>query len=375
MNPQLHAYDLAGVNAKMEEKGITRLRRILAQTFNLSPRARPITDLSFFAALIDIGTPEYLAVCTDGVGTKLLVAQMMDRYDTIGIDCVAMNVNDVICVGATPVTIVDYLALQRPDPDFLEAIAKGLYEGAKLAQVSVSGGETAQVAPIITGIRPNRGFDLAATCVGLVKKDEVIVGEHVVPGDAILSLSSSGLHSNGYSLVRSIVFDKMRFDVDTYIDELGKTIGEELLTPTHIYVPEVLKMLSRTGVGQAFQPVLPIKALINITGNGLLNLGRIAAKNVGFEIDNLPEPQPIFQLLKNWGGIPDEEMFRVFNMGIGFCLIVPDDSDVIAQITAIAAEHGADCGRIGTVVEDEARRVFVTQKGLVQKGLFFEKRA
>lgn len=366
MNPELHAYGLAGVNAKMENNGITRLRRILAQTFDLSPRARPITDLSFFAALIDIGTPEYLAVCTDGVGTKLLVAQMMDRYDTIGIDCVAMNVNDIICVGATPVTIVDYLALQEPDPDFLEAIAKGLYEGAKLAQVSVSGGETAQVAPIITGIRPNRGFDLAATCVGLVKKDEVIVGEHVVPGDAILSLSSSGLHSNGYSLVRKIAFDEMSFNVDSYISELQKTLGEELLTPTHIYVPEVLEVLNDT---------LLVKALINITGNGLLNLSRIAAKNVGFEIDNLPEPQPIFQLLKKWGRIPDEEMFRVFNMGIGFCLIVPDDSDIIAQTAAIAAKHGADCGRIGTVVEDEASRVFVTQKGLVQKGLFFEKRA
>jgi len=366
VDPELHAYDLAGVNAKMEEKGITRLRRILAQTFDLSPRARPITDLSFFAALIDIGTPEYLAVCTDGVGTKLLVAQMMDRYDTIGIDCVAMNVNDIICVGATPVTIIDYLAVQEPDPDFLEAIAKGLYEGAKLSYASVSGGETAQVAPIITGIRPKRGFDLAATCVGLVKKDEVIVGERVVPGDAILALSSSGLHSNGYSLVRKIVFEKMSFNVDIYISELHKTIGEELLTPTHIYVPEVLEVLNEK---------LPVKALINITGNGLLNLNRIMAQNVGFEIDNLPEAQPIFQLLQDWGRIPDEEMFRVFNMGIGFCLIVPDDSDIIAQTAAIAAKHGADCGRIGTVVEDEARRVFVTQKGLVQNGLFFEKRA
>ena len=366
MNPKLHAYDLAGVNAKMEEKGITRLRRILAQTFDLSPRAKPVTDLSFFAALLDIGTPEYLAVCTDGVGTKLLVAQMMDRYDTIGIDCVAMNVNDVICVGATPVTIVDYLALQQPDPDFLEAIAKGLYQGAKLAQVSISGGETAQVAPMITGIRPNRGFDLAATCVGLVKKDEVIVGRDVVPGDAILALTSSGLHSNGYSLVRRIVFEEMRFGVDTYNEQLGKTIGEELLTPTHIYVPEVREMLSEG---------LPIKALINITGNGLLNLNRIAARNVGFEIDNLPEPRAIFQLLQKWGKIPDEEMFRVFNMGIGFCLITPDDSDIIAWITAIVARHGADCVRIGTVIEDESKRVFVTQKGLVQKGLFFEKQA
>ena len=361
-----HPYDSAGVRAQVAGEGAARLRRILSRTFELNDRARPVTDLSFFAALIDVGLPEYIAICTDNVGTKLLIAQMMDQYDTIGIDCVAMNVNDVICVGAAPVTIVDYLAVQEPDPDFLEAIAKGLYEGARMSRVSISGGELAQVSSIIRGIRPNRGFDFSATCVGLVHKENVIVGADVVPGDAILALSSSGLHSNGYSLVRKIVFDEMRFDVDAYNDELGKTVGEELLTPTHIYVPEVLEVLSDT---------LPVKALINITGNGLLNLNRIAAQNVGFQIDNLPEAQPIFSLLQKWGRIPDEEMFRVFNMGVGFCLITPDDSDIIGQIAAIAAKHGADCSRIGTVVEDETRRVFVTQKCLVQQGLFFEKRA
>lgn len=359
-----HPYDAAGVKAEMVGEGVARLRRVLSRTFDLNARARPVTDLSFFAALIDIGTTEYIAVCTDSVGTKLLIAQMMDKYDTIGIDAVAMNVNDVICVGAAPITIVDYLAVQEPDPDFLEAIAKGLCEGAKLSHASISGGEVAQVASIIKGIRPNRGFDLAATCIGLVHKDNVIVGKDVAPGDAILALSSSGLHSNGYSLVRRVIFEKMKFSVDTNISELNRTIGEELLTPTHIYVPEVLAMLDEK---------LPVKALVNITGDGLLNLNRIAAKNVGFEIDVLPEPQPIFPLLQKWGELPDEEMFRVFNMGIGFCLIVPDDSDAIARVGEIARKHGVACVRIGTVIEDEAKRVFIRQKHLIQNGLFFTK--
>jgi len=360
-----HVYDQAGVKAEMEGEGVARLRRVLSRTFEFNDRARPITDLSFFAALIDIGMPEYMAICTDGVGTKLLVAQMMAKYDTIGIDCVAMNVNDLICVGAAPITIVDYLAVQEPDPDFLEAIAEGLYEGARLSRASISGGEVAQVAPIIRGIRPTRGFDLAATCVGLVQKGRVVVGRDVRPGDAILALSSSGLHSNGYSLVRKILFDKMSLDVSTYNESLGKTIGEELLTPTHIYVPEVLEILDDK---------LPIKALINITGGGLLNLNRIAAENVGFEIDALPGPQPIFSLLQEWGQIDDAEMFRVFNMGIGFCLIVPDDSNVIARVGEIAGKHGVACSRIGTTIDDEANRVFITQKGLVQNGLFFTKK-
>jgi len=238
-----YPYVQAGVKSQMVSEGVARLRRVLSRTFEFNDRARPITDLSFFAALIDIGRPEYLAVCTDGVGTKLLIAQMMDKYDTIGIDCVAMNVNDVICVGAAPITIVDYLAVQEPGPDFLEAIAKGLYKGAKLSRASISGGEVAQVREIIKGENGKWGFDLAATCIGLVNRDEVIVGRDAAPGDAILALLSSGLHSNGYSLVRRIVFDKMNFGVDTYDDELGKTIGEELLTPTHIYVPEVLEVL------------------------------------------------------------------------------------------------------------------------------------
>lgn len=362
MNPGPRAYDLAGVNSAMEEDGVNALKHMLAGTFDFNPRARPVTDLSFFAALIDVGAPEYLAVCTDGVGSKVLIAQMMDKYDTIGIDCVAMNVNDVICVGASPVTIVDYLAVQEPDPGFLAAIARGLYEGARLSCASISGGETAQVAEMIRGVRPKRGFDLAATCIGLVHKDNVIVGKGVQPGDAILALSSIGLHSNGYSLARKIVFEKMGFDVQTYSEELQKTIVEELLTPTHIYVPEVLEMLEEK---------LPVKALINITGDGLLNLNRIAASNVGFEINALPEPQPIFSLLQVWGDLPDEEMFRVFNMGMGFCLIVPDDADVIARIGRIARKQGVVCNRIGTTIRDEAKRVFVTQKGLVQDGLFF----
>ena len=366
LNAGARAYDLAGVKTGLADEAVSRLRNVLVKTFALNARAKPVTDLSFFAGLVDVGLPEYIAICTDGVGSKVLIAQMLNKYDTVGIDCVAMNVNDVICVGATPISLVDYLAVEEADPAFIEEIAKGLSEGARLSRVSISGGETAQVAEIIRGVRPKRGFDLAATCIGLVHKDNVIVGKDVQPGDAILSLSSSGLHSNGYSLVRRIVFEHKGFDVQTYSKELQKTIGEELLAPTHIYVPEVLEMLEEK---------LPVKALINITGDGLLNLNRIAASNVGFEINALPEPQPIFSLLQEWGDLPDEEMFRVFNMGMGFCLIVPDDADVTARIREIALKHGVACSKIGTIIEDEAKRVFILQKGLVQNGLFFTRRA
>jgi len=366
LNAEARAYDLAGVKTGLADEAVSRLRNVLVKTFALNARAKPVTDLSFFAALVDVGLPEYIAICTDGVGSKVLIAQMLNKYDTVGIDCVAMNVNDVICVGATPISLVDYLAVEEADPAFIEEIARGLLEGARLSRVSISGGETAQLGDIVRGIRPKRGFDLAATCVGLVHKDNVIVGKDVQPGDAILSLSSSGLHSNGYSLVRKIVFDQMGFDVQTYSKELQKTIGEELLTPTHIYVPEVQEMLEEK---------LPVKALINITGDGLLNLSRIAASNVGFEINALPEPQPIFSLLQEWGDLPDEEMFRVFNMGMGFCLIVPNNADVIARIGKLARKHGATCSTIGTTIRDEAKRVFITQKGLVQNDLFFTRRA
>ena len=360
----MRPYDAAGVDTRMEDEAVATLRGILNKTFGFNPHIKRVTGLAYFAGLVDVGLPKLLAICTDGVGTKLLVAQMMDKYDTIGIDCVAMNANDVICVGAEPVAFVDYLAVQKPDPELLKQIAIGLSTGAKAAKVAICGGEVAQIAKIITGERPDRGFDLAGTCVGLVEKDRAVLGADVKPGDAILGLQSSGLHSNGFSLARRIIFETKRFTVETYIDELEKTIGEELLIPTHIYVAEVLELLSSA---------VEVKALVNITGDGLLNLSRIAAPNVGFEIDALPEPHPIFTLLKEWGAVDDEEMYRVFNMGIGFCLIVPDDSEQISQAISITRKHGVGCTRIGTVVSDAKKRVRIPAKGLVQDGLFFVK--
>ena len=357
------AYGTTGVKTNVVGDALKRLRNVLASNTPSGARGKPVEDLTYFAGVVDVGFPEYIAISTDSVGTKALVAQMADKYDTIGIDCIAMNVNDVICVGATPVSIVDYIALEEPDPEFVEALAKGLAVGACESQAPISGGEIAQVGEIVKGVRSGRAFDLAATCVGLVPKDRVINGAVVTPGDVILGLSSTGLHSNGYSLARKVVFDKMGFQTDSYVDALGKTIGEELLTPTHIYVQEVLKMLNEG---------LPIKALINITGDGLLNLNRVAARNVGFRIDSLPEPSAIFPLLQEWGGLSDAEMYRVFNMGIGFCVVVPEDSRAVDRVAEIAAERGVDCQRIGTIVRDDAKRVFVTQKGLVQDGLYFK---
>jgi phosphoribosylformylglycinamidine cyclo-ligase len=256
---------------------------------------------------------------TDGVGTKVLVAEMLGRYDTIGIDCVAMNVNDVICVGAEPIAMLDYIAVEVARPEILDAIGRGLHEGARLAGVSIVGGEISQVREIVRGEKEGEGLDLVGMCVGIVPVDQVNDGSGVKPGDVIIGLQSTGIHSNGLTLARKALFQTEGLSPDAHIETLGGTVGEELLKPTHIYVPEILELLRKE---------LPIRALVNITSDGLMNLPRINAP-VGFRITNLPRPQPVFELIQKCGSIDDAEMYRVCNMGVGFCIIVPDDKDWI----------------------------------------------
>ncbi|HEY1299411.1 MAG TPA: phosphoribosylformylglycinamidine cyclo-ligase, partial [Stellaceae bacterium] len=310
-------------------------------------------DIGYFANVVDIGGGMGLAISTDGVGTKSIVAQMTRRYDTIGIDCVAMNVNDLICVGARPLSLVDYIAVEEADPEMLGAIAIGLAAGAKMAGISICGGETAPLKDSV------RGFDLVGTAVGLVPLDHIVTGRDLAPGDAVIGIDSGGIHSNGLTLARHVFFKERGFAIDHVFPELGIPLGEELLRPTPIYVPEILEVLAQ---------VPGVKGLINITGDGLLNLPRVAAK-VGFELDNLPPVPAIFGLIERYGGVSRAEMFEVYNMGVGFCALAAEtDAD---HVLSILARHGRSARRIGRVVEDDAKRVRLTTERLVGHGKRF----
>src|SRR5262249_36882794 len=279
-----------------------------------------------------------------GVGSKTIIAQMMNRYDTIGIDCVAMNVNDAICVGARPVSMVDYIATERADAEILGAIAKGLAEGAKQAGSSISSGEISQVKEVI------RGLDLIGMAIGIVPLDRIITGRDLAPGDVIIGLESSGIHSNGLTLARHVFFDRAKLSIDHVFPELGIPLGEELLRPTLIYVPEILDVISN---------VTNVKALINITGDGLLNMSRVDAQ-VGFLINDLPTVPPIFRLIQRQGGVSTAEMFEVYNMGVGFCVLVSErDADAALSILQ---RHGRRAQVIGRVIEDEDKGVHLSRE-------------
>ncbi|HEX9822659.1 MAG TPA: phosphoribosylformylglycinamidine cyclo-ligase [Methylomirabilota bacterium] len=363
------SYQSAGV-LDNTQLGLQALVKRVSQTAAFRPTGpgRRVVDIGFFASVVAITDTLGLALCTDGVGSKVLVAEMLRRYDTIGIDCVAMNVNDAICVGAEPVSFLDYIAMERATPELLEQIAEGLYAGAELAGVSIVGGEISQIPDIIKGHEPGRGLDLVGMCAAIVPLDRIIVGEHVAPGDVVVGVRSSGVHSNGLTLARKALFDAGRLRADEHVPELGGTVGEELLRPTDIYVRPVMDLLNTQR--------LPIRALAHITGDGLLNLTRIKAA-VGFTLDTLPEPQPIFGLIRHLGNVPAPEMYRVFNMGIGFCLIVPDDRAVLRAVAQTFAAYPSATGspfetrEIGKVVEDAGRRVVLPKQGLVGQGEAF----
>jgi len=319
---------------------------------------RVLLPIGYFANVIEMDGVG-LALCTDGVGSKTIIAERMGKYDTIGIDCVAMNVNDMICVGARPLSLVDYIAIEHADAAMLDAVAVGLCEGARMANISISGGETAQLKDIV------KGFDLVGMAVGRVDLDKVLCGKDVAEGDVVIGVRSSGVHSNGLSLARRAFFDNERFKIDHKFEELETTLGEELLRPTDIYVPEAMEIL---------QSVKGVKALINITSDGLLNLTRVHA-DVGFEIDKLIEAQPIFSLIQRYADVADSEMFEVFNMGIGFCYVV---DPAAADLTlSILKRHGRDAQRIGYAVADRQKHVRVPQRNLVgqHKTFSIEERA
>jgi phosphoribosylformylglycinamidine cyclo-ligase len=264
-----------------------------------------------------------------------------------------MNANDILCVGARPISMVDYIAVQKADPKLLAEIAKGLCEGARAAQINIPGGEIAQVRELLHDAPDERAFDLVGTCVGTVHPERILIGASIRPGDLVVGLASSGVHSNGLTLARRVLFDRARLNVDTHRPELGRTVGEELLEPTCIYVRAATRML---------EAELDVKAFIHVTGDGFLNLARVAAP-VGFVIDSLLPRPAIFSLIQDLGEIDDAEIFRVYNMGLGFCVVVnPRDA---SRVQAIAAEHGHHAAVIGYTVADERRSVWIPAHNLV----------
>ncbi len=304
-------YAKSGVNIEKENKAIAALAKQL--TYKRTGLGAPITDVGHYAGLIDFG--EYaLALTTDGVGSKVVIANEMKRWNTVGIDCIAMNVNDLLAMGIEPLAFVDYIAISEPNDEIMRQIGEGLAKGAEMSKMTIVGGETATLPDVI------KGFDLAGTCLGMVKKEKVITGEHIKPGDAIVGLPSSGVHSNGYSLVRRIIdnagysySNQFPFNTDT-------TIGDELLIPTMIYM-EILDAANS----------FDIHGLAHITGSGLMKLHRVT--KYGFDISDPLEPQPIFRFLQEEGAVEDVEMYKTFNMGMGFVVVLSkDDADEAAKM-------------------------------------------
>ncbi len=341
-------YARGGVDTDEADRALSRLLLELAPTQAYGPPMD--VGIGHFAAVIRVAGVQ-LALTTDGVGTKLLVAQLAERYDTVGIDCVAMNVNDLICVGAQPVAMLDYIAVESADPEIFAALGRGLAEGARMAGISIVGGETAQVRDMIKGASADRGLDLVGMALGIVPEGRLLDGSAIQPGDAVIGIASNGVHSNGHTLARAALLH--RFKLDGYVEDLGTALGDELLRPTTIYVPQV-QALAEGGVRA--------RALAHITGDGLLNLRRVEAP-VGFEITDLPEVPPIFALIEKFGEVDRAEMRTVFNMGIGFCAVVPESET--ERTLEIVKATGLEAWRIGHTVEDDERRVWLRGEGLV----------
>jgi phosphoribosylformylglycinamidine cyclo-ligase len=342
------AYAESGVDTGAADRAVAALVGVLRGIDTGKP-SRSRLPSGHYAAVLEVAPNLGIAFGTDGVGSKLVVAEQTGRFGTVGIDCVAMNVNDIVCVGAEPIALVDYIAVERADPDVLAAIGEGLRIGAEAAGVEIPGGEVAVLPELIRGHPSPHGFDLTAACFGTVALDAMVTGAEVRPGDALIGLPSSGLHSNGYSLARAAV---QQLGLDARPEVLGgATVADALLEPTVIYVRAVLELLR--------SPV-PVHGLAHITGGGLLNLARLR-EGVGYEIsDPLPLP-PVFELIREQGGVTDAEMWEVFNMGCGFAVVCPEGMADVA--VALLEPHHPGTRRIGTVT-DRAGRLEVPGAGV-----------
>jgi len=343
-------YKDAGVDIDAGNASVELIKESVKSTY----RSEVLGDLGGFGGLFALDTKKYknpvLISGTDGVGTKLKIAFMLNRHDTIGQDAVAMCVNDILVQGAEPLFFLDYLAVGKLVPQEVAEIVKGVANACKESGCALIGGETAEMR----GFYTEGEYDIAGFAVGVVERDKLITSERVKENDVILGLPSSGLHSNGYTLVRKIVFEKEGLRGDEYINDLNKTIGEELLTPTRLYPKICLPLIEK----------YYIHGMVHITGGGFYeNIPRALPKGLTAEIDSNAWTMPkIFEFLQDWGNVPWEEMYRTFNMGIGMVLIV--DADDAENIKADLQGAGEECFEIGKIVKGDK----VTIKGGVFNG-------
>lgn len=332
-------YKDAGVNVENGQKEVELIKNIVEKTQSKNV----LSKLGGFSGLfslenLDIKNP-VLVSGTDGVGTKVMLAQMMDRHDTIGIDCVAMCVNDILCQGARPLFFLDYIACGKLIPEKMEKIVKGVADGCLEAKSSLIGGETAEMP----GLYKENDYDLAGFCVGIVDREKIITGEKIKKGDHIFGLKSSGIHSNGYSLVRKIVLEKEKLSLDQKIEGLERSLGEELLKPTKIYVKEILALLDK----------IEINGLSHITGGGFYeNIPRMIPDGLCAKIDltNVKTPK-IFSLLQKWGNLDKKDMYETFNMGVGLVFAV--DEKYVEIVKEIIDDN--ELLDLGEIVENDKK--------------------
>jgi len=339
------AYARAGVDTGRSGQALEGLVGVLAG-IDTGHRSRSVLRSGHYASVLALDDRIGLALATDGVGTKVIVAEALGRFDTVGIDCVAMNANDLVCVGAEPIALLDYIAVEEADPERLTAIGEGLAAGAEAAGIEIPGGELAQLPELVRGHPSPYGFDLVGTCAGIVGLDRMVTGALVEPGDAVIGVPSTGVHSNGLTLARRVLPDLGEAPAELG----GRTVGEELLVPTAIYVRAVLALLAA--------PEVEVHGLAHITGDGLLNLLRLQAE-VGYRIDAPLAPPAIFDLIARRGEVAPAELYEVFNMGCGFCCIVPPRQassavELLEELHPGAAVVGSVTAAAGVVELPEA---------------------
>jgi len=339
-------YKKAGVDVDAGNRAVHLMKSHVRSTY--SPEV--MGDIGGFGGLFKPDIKKYkepvLVSGTDGVGTKLKLAFYMDKHDTVGIDCVAMCVNDILVMGAKPLFFLDYIALGKLVPEKVAKIVEGVAEGCRQAGCALLGGETAEMPDMYD----ENEYDLAGFAVGIVESEKIVSGASIKAGDIIIGLTSSGLHSNGYSLARKVLLDGNIKKLDEYVAEFGKTLGEEMLTPTKIY-KDVLEDLSDRD----------IRGMAHITGGGLVeNLPRILPQGLEFKIEKSSwKIPPIFELIKKLGHIDDDEMYRTFNMGIGFVLIVPEnEADTVIKTVNFKKEYNTLAIPIGIIQEGKSGVVF-----------------
>jgi phosphoribosylformylglycinamidine cyclo-ligase len=337
------AYEAAGVNIEAGYEAVSRMKKHVQKTI----RPGVLGGIGGFGGMFDLTTlnlkEPVLVSGTDGVGTKLMLAFMMNRHDTIGIDAVAMCVNDIVVQGAEPIYFLDYIACGKAEPEKIEAIVKGIADGCEQAGCALVGGETAEMP----GMYSEDEYDLAGFAVGAAEKSQLITGTTIKPGDVLIGLASSGIHSNGYSLVRKLFLEQAKIGLNDYVEELGCTLGEELLRPTKIYVKPLLAALKKYN----------LKGMAHITGGGFIeNVPRMLPEGLGAHLIegnwNVP---PVFNLMQSIGSLDRTEMYNIFNMGTGMVIAV-DETDaeaVIAHFNAV----GEKAYSIGVVTEETGIKI------------------